>query len=104
MTTPREYDVHETAEILGHSVSWLYHNAGKSIPVIRRARRLRWTDELIEQIIRDHVQQPRQQKAKQERKSSATRSGPKSAKPCTTSNVPQARPERARRLRELEGR
>ncbi len=102
MTAPRLYDINETAERTHLSVSWLYHNAGKTIPVTRPGgtKKLRWTDEQIEQIIRDGAQPP---KGAAGRKKPKPRQAPESKpapKPQVSGvRIPQARPERSRLYR-----
>lgn len=51
--TTRLYDVRETSLRIRRSPSWLYRNAGKTIPVTQHAPggRLFWTEEQIRQII-----------------------------------------------------
>lgn len=102
MTAPRLYDIKQTAPLVRLSVSWLYRNAGVTIPVTRIAgsNRLMWTDEQIEQIIRDGAKPPKAVKRtseKREAKSKPVKLAPV-AQPSGV-KIPQARPERSRRYR-----
>jgi hypothetical protein len=106
MTTPVLYDIHETAERTHLSVSWLYRHAGKTIPVTRPggAKKLFWTGEQIEQIIRDGAQPAKGSDAKRapkQRKGAEVKPEPTPGPKPRTSGapIPQARPERSRRYR-----
>jgi hypothetical protein len=103
MTTPELYDVEQTAKKVRLSVSWLYHNAGVTIPVTRIAgtKRLFWTDEQIEQIIRDGAQPAKAVKPTSPKREPAAAPAMARAKTAQTSTtkIPQGRPERSRRYR-----
>lgn len=104
MTIPKLYDIHETSSLVRMSVSWLYRNAGVTIPVTRVAgsRRLYWTEEQIAEIIRDSAQPAKAVKrTSQKREAPAPARAVKKTPPVKTSgvNIPQARPERSRRYR-----
>lgn len=105
MTAPRLYDIKQTALLVRLSVSWLYRNAGVKIPVTRIAgsKRLMWTDEQIEQIIRDSAQPAKAEKTAKrtpQKREPAPRPAKLAAVPQPTGvKIPQARPERSRRYR-----
>jgi hypothetical protein len=100
--TPTLYDIHETAPLVRHSVSWLYRHAGIDIPVTRIAgsNRLFWTDEQIGQIIRDGAQPAKAAKRTPQKGRPAARPAKLAAVPQPSEvKIPQARPERSRRYR-----
>lgn len=102
MAVPRLYDVKETSLMVRMSVSWLYHNAGVTIPVTRIGGRLFWSEAQIEQIIGDGarpakaVKREPGQREVPSPKSTSTGSMPA---PAPALNIPRARPERSRRYR-----
>lgn len=101
MTAPELYDVKQAAAKVRMSQSWLYHNAGVTIPCTRIGGRLLWTDEQIEQIIRDGARPAKAVKRTSQKVESAPASQMARAKTVqtTTTKIPQARPERSRRYR-----
>ncbi len=103
MSTPDLYDIHETSKRVRMSVSWLYRNAGVTIPVthIAGTKRHFWTGEQIEQIIRDGAQSPKSTKrTPRKRESVETAAAPRLTAVRTPGvKIPQARPERSRRYR-----
>lgn len=104
MIAPQLYDIEETSKKVRMSVSWLYRNAGVTIPVthIAGTRRHFWTEEQIADIIRDGAQPAKTRSAKNTRQPQSAHAN-KSAriKVALTpgKSIPQARPERSRRYR-----
>ncbi len=103
MSAPKLYDISETARMVRMSTSWLYRNAGVTVPVTRIAgsRRLFWTEAQIAEIIAAGAQPAKADRT--EKRPLRTQSGvaPRKTKtpPPTTGKIPQARPERSRHYR-----
>lgn len=103
MSTPTLNNISQTAAKLGMSVSWVYHNAD-SLHVTRMGRRLGWTDEAIALCIaeRTDVTPTAKKAAKARERKQATPKKTTTKSPADASDIPQARPDRAHRLRQME--
>ncbi len=102
MAPPKLYNIKETAVLIRMSESWLYRNAGVTIPVTRIAgtRRLFWTEEQITEIIRSGAQPARAAKRAASRRETPAPAPQSSVQPSLpVVKIPRARPERSRRYR-----
>ncbi|MGI5161447.1 hypothetical protein [Microbispora sp. CA-102843] len=100
MAIPALYDIEETARLTRRSKSWLYHQAGVTIPVTQSTPggRLFWTEEQITEIIRGFAVAP---KARAPRTSTPRRTSVLAPAPELGAGlqIPRARPEARRKRR-----